>query len=76
MSEVLTHENAIAYAKDLLAECGDGCGVIAIQGVTDNADSPLDSPALDVAFTYHGGGDHVAVMTVWVDGSGKLYGEW
>ena len=76
MTDTLTAESATAYARNLMASYGSGNGIIAVHSVTANADSTDDNAALDVAFTYQGGGDHVGVMVVWLDPDGRLYGEW
>ena len=76
MTDTLTAESATTYARNLLASYGAGNGIISVHSVTANADSTDDNAALDVAFTYQGGGDHVAVMVVWLATAGRLYGEW
>ena len=75
MTDTLTAESATAYARNLMASYGSGNDIIAVHSVTANEDSTDDNAALDVAFTYQGGGDHVGVMVVWLDPDGRLYGE-
>ena len=71
MTDTLTAESATTYARNLLASYGAGNGIIAVHRVTANADSTDDNAALDVAFTYQGGGDHDRCPAVADAGEGR-----
>lgn len=70
MTDKLTTDSAKAYVVKALAELS----CLDVHSVVPNSDG---HDALDVMFRHVDHlGQHEAVMTVWIERDGKLYGEW
>ena len=74
MTNILTNETASAYVVSTIGAWGDEYANIAVTNAVAVNLYEAEDDAIDVSFTY--GAGLTGLMTVWVETTGELYGEW